>query len=206
MVLRPVRVGVRVLVVGVLGVLGVAVLVLVVLHGGLVLMMALTVRVDVGLVGVGVLVVGVLGARTLGHRVLLSSDRPGCRFRLCPCDSMRMHADTQVRGVLELDDEQVLMAVEVLRLLADPTRIQLLHVLGNKERAVGDLAVAVRKQPSSVSQHLAKLRLARLVTTRRNGTQVLYRVANEHVSQLVADALRHTEHLGPGTPAHHQAD
>ncbi len=98
------------------------------------------------------------------------------------------------------------MAVEVLRLLADPTRIQLLHVLGSKEYAVGELASAVRKQPSSVSQHLAKLRMARLVTTRRQGTQVLYRVANEHVSQLVADALRHTEHLGPGTPAHHQAD
>lgn len=98
------------------------------------------------------------------------------------------------------------MAVEVLRLLADPTRIQLLHVLGARECAVGDLAAAVRKQPSSVSQHLAKLRMARLVTTRRQGTQVLYRVANEHVSQLVADALRHTEHLGPGTPAHHQAE
>jgi DNA-binding transcriptional ArsR family regulator len=46
--------------------------------------------------------------------------------------------------------------------------------------------------------------MARLVTTRRNGTQILYRVANEHVTQLVADALRHTEHLGPGVPAHHR--
>lgn len=107
-------------------------------------------------------------------------------------------------GARSWGDEHVEVAVELLRMLADATRLRLLAVLGEDELAVGELADAVGKRPSSVSQHLAKLRMARLVTTRRNGTQVLYRVANEHVSQLVADALRHSEHLGPGTPAHHR--
>jgi DNA-binding transcriptional ArsR family regulator len=71
------------------------------------------------------------------------------------------------------------------------------------ELSVNDLAAAVGKRPGAVSQHLAKLRMARLVTTRRDGNQIMYRVANEHVSQLVADALRHSEHLGSGVPAHH---
>lgn len=101
-------------------------------------------------------------------------------------------------------DEQVTLAVEVFRLLADVTRVQLLRALADGELSVNELAKAVGKRNGAVSQHLAKLRMARLVTTRRQGTQVLYQVANEHVTQLVADALRHSEHLGPGTPAHHQ--
>ncbi|WP_290428903.1 ArsR/SmtB family transcription factor [Rhodococcus antarcticus] len=103
------------------------------------------------------------------------------------------------------DDEQVALAVEVFRLLADVTRVQLLRALAAGELSVNELAEAVGKRNGAVSQHLAKLRMARLVTTRRHGTQVLYQVANEHVTQLVADALRHSEHLGPGTPAHHRA-
>lgn len=103
------------------------------------------------------------------------------------------------------EDGQVALAAEVFRLLADATRVQLLRALGAGELSVNELAEAVGKRNGAVSQHLAKLRMARLVTTRRHGTQVLYRVANEHVTQLVADALRHCEHLGPGTPAHHQA-
>lgn len=102
-------------------------------------------------------------------------------------------------------DEQVTLAVEVFRLLADVTRVQLLRALADGELSVNELAEAVGKRNGAVSQHLAKLRMARLVTTRRLGTQVLYQVANEHVTQLVADALRHSEHLGPGTPAHHQS-
>ncbi len=93
-------------------------------------------------------------------------------------------------------------------MLADPTRLRLLGALGwageSGELSVNELSGAVGKRPGAVSQHLAKLRMARLVTTRRNGTQVLYRVANEHVSALVADTLRHAEHLGPGVPAHHR--
>ena len=111
-----------------------------------------------------------------------------------------MHVDK------EEDDEQVALAVEVLRVVADSTRLKLLRALGGAELSVNDLAEAVGKRNGAVSQHLAKLRMARLVTTRRQGTQVLYRVANEHVSQLVSDALRHSEHLGPGTAAHHRAE
>jgi DNA-binding transcriptional ArsR family regulator len=105
-------------------------------------------------------------------------------------------------------DDNVELAVELFRILADATRVRLLRALDVAgpagELSVTELSEAVGKRAGAVSQHLAKLRMARLVTTRRNGTQILYRVANEHVTQLVADALRHTEHLGPGVPAHHR--
>jgi ArsR family transcriptional regulator, zinc-responsive transcriptional repressor len=120
-----------------------------------------------------------------------------------------MRVDKKVNGDHDRhrdDEEQVSLAVEIFRMLADPTRVRLLRALAGGERSVNDLADAVDRRNGQVSQHLAKLRMARLVTTRRVGVQVLYRVANEHVSQLVADALRHSEHLGPGTPAHHRDD
>lgn len=97
------------------------------------------------------------------------------------------------------------LAVEMLRMLADGTRIRLLWCLLDRELSVGELAAAVSKQPAAVSQHLAKLRLACLVTPRRQGMTIYYRVEHDHVGQLVLDAVRHAEHAGPSTPRHHQA-
>jgi ArsR family transcriptional regulator, zinc-responsive transcriptional repressor len=101
--------------------------------------------------------------------------------------------------------DQVDLAVEVFRMLADGTRVRLLWLLLDGEAPVLHLAEAVGKPQAAVSQHLAKLRMARLVTTRRQGTQVFYQLANDHVRQLVVDAIHHAEHAGPSTPAHHDA-
>jgi DNA-binding transcriptional ArsR family regulator len=115
-----------------------------------------------------------------------------------------MRAD-KGKAALQADDD-ILVAVEIFRLLADATRVRLLRELGaSGELPVNALAQAVGKPPGAVSQHLAKLRMGRLVTTRRNGNQILYRAANDHVIALVSDAIGHSEHLGSGVPAHHRA-
>jgi hypothetical protein len=44
------------------------------------------------------------------------------------------------------------------------------------------------------------------VQTRRDGTKVYYRLENDHVAQLVTDAVFNAEHAGPGIPGHHQSD
>jgi DNA-binding transcriptional ArsR family regulator len=105
-----------------------------------------------------------------------------------------------------LPADQVDLAVEVFRMLADATRIRILWALIGQELSVNELAAEVGKMPASVSQHLAKLRMTRLVQTRREGTQVFYRVDNEHVAQLVTDAVHNAEHSGPGIPGHHLPD
>jgi len=104
------------------------------------------------------------------------------------------------------EDDQVDLAVEVFRMLADATRVRLLWLLRAGELSVRDLTEGVAKPQALVSQHLAKLRMARLVTTRRQGSHVYYRLANDHVAQLVSDAIFNAEHAGPGIPLHHQAD
>jgi ArsR family transcriptional regulator, zinc-responsive transcriptional repressor len=105
-----------------------------------------------------------------------------------------------------IDEEQVALIVEVFRMLADTTRVQVLWALADREMSVNDLAEHVGKPAPSVSQHLAKLRMARLVHTRRAGTTIFYSLENEHVRQLVTDAVFNAEHAGPGIPLHHRGD
>ena len=114
-----------------------------------------------------------------------------------------MHEDTQSLTPLP-SSEQVDLVVELFRMLSDPTRVRLLWALLDGERPVNELAEAVDKASAGVSQHLAKLRMARLVRTRRQANQIFYRVENIHVQQLVEDAVYHAEHSGGGIPEHHR--
>lgn len=98
-------------------------------------------------------------------------------------------------------DEQVHLAAESFRLLADPTRIKVLWALLQGESSVACLAELAGAAPTAVSQHLAKLRLAGLVKGRREGTFVYYSAANNHVQGLLAQALHHADHLDRDIPA-----
>ena len=102
--------------------------------------------------------------------------------------------------------DQFDLAVEVFRMLADATRLRVLWALMDQERSVNELAEAVGKPASGVSQHLAKLRMARVVRTRRQGNQVFYRLENAHLRQMVEDAIYQAEHTSGGLPAHHRGD
>lgn len=98
-------------------------------------------------------------------------------------------------------DEQVHLAAESFRLLADPTRIKVLWALLQGESSVACLAELAGAAPTAVSQHLAKLRLAGLVTGRREGTFVYYSAANDHVRTLLSQALFHADHVERHLPA-----
>ncbi|MFF5790936.1 ArsR/SmtB family transcription factor [Paeniglutamicibacter sp. NPDC012692] len=106
---------------------------------------------------------------------------------------------------LGVDSQYVELAVEVFSMLADATRVRIILALREKEMAVGALAEVVGKSPAAVSQHLAKMRLAHMVSTRQDGTKVMYRLENEHARQLVVDAIHQAEHALGGMPAHHRA-
>lgn len=92
-------------------------------------------------------------------------------------------------------------------MLADATRVRIVLALADAgELSVNSLADLVGKSPAAVSQHLAKLRLARMVTTRQDGTRVFYALADEHAKRLVTDAVFQAEHSLGGTPRHHHSE
>jgi DNA-binding transcriptional ArsR family regulator len=114
-----------------------------------------------------------------------------------------MDADKAICG-REPDSQYVELAVEVFSMLADATRVRIILALRDvEELSVNHLADILDKSPSAVSQHLAKLRLARIVTTRQDGQRVFYRLENEHAKQLVSDAIFQAEHSLGGVPRHH---
>jgi DNA-binding transcriptional ArsR family regulator len=113
-----------------------------------------------------------------------------------------MDADNAICG-RQPDSQYVELAVEIFGMLADATRVRIILALRDQELSVNHLADILDKTPASVSQHLAKLRLARIVTTRQEGTRVFYQLANEHARQLVSDAIFQAEHSLGGTPRHH---
>ena len=116
-----------------------------------------------------------------------------------------MNEDTQQCG-RRTDSEFVELAVEVFTLLADATRVRIVLALRDAgELSVNHLADIVDKQPATVSQHLAKMRLARMVTTRQHGQRVFYRLTDEHAIQLVTAAIFQAEHTLGTTPRHHHA-
>lgn len=98
------------------------------------------------------------------------------------------------------------VAVEVFRMLADATRVRIVLALRSGDLSVNELAEAVDKSPAAVSQHLAKLRLARMVSTRHVGTRVYYRLEDEHASALVMSAIQQAEHSLGGVPRHHRPE
>ena len=98
--------------------------------------------------------------------------------------------------------DQVTAATQAFRMLADPTRLQILWLLSRSESDVSALVVRLGVARPAVSQHLAKLRLAGLVLARRDGRQVVYRVRGGHVRRLLDEALRAADHHLTGAPDH----
>ena len=139
----------------------------------------------------------------------MSAETGRSRKPLCNklCNNLRMHADRRVDRPLadQVDDQLVELAVEIFTMLADATRVRIVLALRDGELSVNTLADVVGKSPAGVSQHLAKLRLARVVMTRHEGNRVFYRLANEHALELVAGAVFQAEHSVEDQPLHHRS-
>lgn len=99
--------------------------------------------------------------------------------------------------------DRVERAAGAMRMLSDPTRIKIMWALLQGESSVNCLAELVDSTASAVSQHLAKLRLAGLVQSRRDGTFIYYHAADTHVRQLLEQALFHADHAWGEHPREH---
>ena len=99
-------------------------------------------------------------------------------------------------------EEQFALAAELLALLGDRTRLTLLHAL-TAGRAAPHASVSVVTSASpAVSQHLARLRLAGLVNTRKEGRRVIYSLGDGHLRRLVDEALNVADHRLSDRPVH----
>ncbi|MFF4960287.1 ArsR/SmtB family transcription factor [Streptomyces sp. NPDC001222] len=91
--------------------------------------------------------------------------------------------------VTSWDEERAERSVAVLKAVADPSRYRLLWALSERELPVSHLAELIEAHVAATSQHLAKLRTAGLVTSRREGTRIFYRAAGPQVRALLESAV-----------------
>ncbi len=99
---------------------------------------------------------------------------------------MRRCACGDARGV----DEITILQADVLRVIASPRRLEILHRLAEGPREVGRIADEIGASQPNVSQHLAVLRTAGLVDAERDGREVRYRLADPDV--MVACGIMRT--------------
>jgi DNA-binding transcriptional ArsR family regulator len=84
-------------------------------------------------------------------------------------------------GVRHTTDADRVRAAAIARALADPKRLCVVERLADGERSVSDLSRDVGCQVPNMSQHLSVLRSAGLVASRREGSTVFYRLADDRV-------------------------
>jgi len=92
-----------------------------------------------------------------------------------------------------MSPETVAALAETFRVLGDPTRVRILDALAGGELCVCDIASLVSISESAVSHQLRLLRGMRLVRPRRAGRLVYYTVDDQHIIELLRQALTHVE-------------
>jgi ArsR family transcriptional regulator, virulence genes transcriptional regulator len=94
-------------------------------------------------------------------------------------------------GALEIVSDRAAEAAHALKAMASETRLMILCALSAGELPVNTLAQLTGQSPSAVSQHLAKLRGAGLVDSRRDGQTIHYRCRKGFASNVIAALCRH---------------
>lgn len=103
-----------------------------------------------------------------------------------------------------IDQAQAGELVRLYKILSSGTRLRLLHSLARTdERSAGDLASDIDMKPQAVSNQLQRLLDNRIVTARRDGTRLFYRIADACVAGLIDLGLCLLEETGrlPGSMA-----
>jgi len=102
------------------------------------------------------------------------------------------------RPVARLDAQGAAAVATTLQALATPSRLLILTELRQGPLPVTELAEAVGMEQSAVSHQLRLLRNLGLVSGTRQGRSIVYRLYDNHVAQLLDEAVYHTEHLRLG--------
>lgn len=84
----------------------------------------------------------------------------------------------------ELSETALRMIADRFKVLAEPMRLKILHVLWDEERPVIDIIALTGALQANVSKHLGLLQQAGLVSRRKDGLNVYYRIADETVFDL----------------------
>ncbi len=82
---------------------------------------------------------------------------------------------------------------DLFKVFADSSRVKILYKLLEEESCVNDLADSLSMTQSAVSHQLKILKMSKLVRSRRDGKQIFYSLADDHVSTILSMGREHLE-------------
>ena len=91
------------------------------------------------------------------------------------------------------DEELIYDLADLFKVFADSTRIRILYTLIDSERCVGDIVEELEMSQTAISHQLRILKQSPLVRCRRDGKQMYYSLADDHVKVILAAGLEHGE-------------
>ena len=110
------------------------------------------------------------------------------------CDTVVVHEEL-VKAVHEKmpDEDKLYDLAELFKVFGDSTRIRILYVLFEAELCVCDIAQTLNMTKSAISHQLRILKQSKLVKNRREGKQVFYSLADDHVRTIIAQGREHID-------------
>ena len=84
-----------------------------------------------------------------------------------------------------MDERVIEMKAEVLKVLAQPTRLKILEFLRNGEKCICEIVPALNGEQSNISRHISLMQKSHLVTTRKDGVKVMVKVRDSKVFEIL---------------------
>lgn len=114
--------------------------------------------------------------------------------RIETCDTLCIHPDVIKKVYDHMPAEEHLYDLaELFKVFGDTTRIKILYVLFENEMCVCDLAEVLNMTQSAISHQLRVLKQNRLVNFRREGKNIIYSLADDHVRSIIDQGMEHIE-------------
>lgn len=113
-----------------------------------------------------------------------------CKCMICDCNTIH---DEHVQAAKEqmLDDDTLLDIADFYKALADSTRIKIINALDKGQLCVCDISALLNMTKSAISHQLQNLKEMGLVKGRRQGKEVYYSLADNHVRQVFEICIEH---------------
>lgn len=91
------------------------------------------------------------------------------------------------------NDEMLVDLADLFKIFSDSTRLKILLALSGSEKCVTDIVDELQMSATAISHQLRILKQSHLVKYRRNGKQIYYSLADDHVEKIINCGIDHIE-------------
>ena len=86
---------------------------------------------------------------------------------------------------MDMEERAIHLKAEVLKALAQPTRLKILELLRNGERCICEIIPAINGEQSNISRHISTMQKSHLITTRKDGVKVMVKVRDPRIFDIL---------------------